>query len=93
MAVLDKAYPTYKEASAVAIVGALHIQDQAMQTKVAKQIVKYAQPNEELAVQLEAYQEMMMSETKTLFSGYMSVQESVALAEAVEEGEAELVPI
>ncbi|MEC4042117.1 DUF6493 family protein [Myroides odoratimimus] len=93
VAVLDKAHPTYKEASAVAIVGALHIQDQAMQTKVAKQIVKYAQPNEELAVQLEAYQEMMMSETKTLFSGYMSVQESVTLAEAVVEGEAELVPI
>ncbi|MCC9044339.1 DUF6493 family protein [Myroides sp. M-43] len=93
VAVFEKSHPTYKDASAVALVGALHIQDQAIQTKVAKQIVKYVQPNEDLSLQLEVYQEMMMSETKTLFSGYMTAQETMSLIDTIEETEVQLVPI
>lgn len=92
VAVFDKAHPAYKESSAMAIVGAFHIQDQALQTKVGKQIIKYVKPNEELTAQLSAYQDMLMSETKTLLADYITV-ENITLGEAVEEGEVELMPI
>lgn len=92
VATFDKSHPTYKEGSAVALVGAFHIQDQALQTKIAKQIIKYAKPNEGLNAQLAAYQDMMMSETKTLLADYITA-EAIVLGEMVEEGEIELMPI
>lgn len=93
VAVFEKAHPTHKDTSAVALVGALHLQDQVIQTKIAKLVTKFAKPNDDLSIQLEAYQEMMMSETKTLFSGYMTAQEAMYLIDSIEEAEVQLAPI
>lgn len=93
VAVFEKSHPTYKDASAVALVGALHLQDQVIQTKIAKLVTKFAKPNDDLSLQLEVYQEMMMSETKTLFSGYMTAQEAMYLIDSIEETEVQLVPV
>ncbi|MDR2221772.1 MAG: DUF6493 family protein [Flavobacteriaceae bacterium] len=88
---LEKKYPQYNSQYAEALLSTFHIQDQTLQSKVAKLIVKLCPPTESLNEQLMAFQDLLLSETKNLLSSYIVTNNILVLDDTIQQEEDEIV--